>query len=236
MRPRPVIGSEKVEEQYPPLTLGTLASIGTRLALIVGAVLSGVAIWLGRNAEIDTTTDFSRPAAFAPNSPKVNSPGLLPDRTHHGTLNQPRNLNGLIVIILYYFNVSPEMGTPHALELLRMKPADATPKKIAELLDLPEEQVTLDRPLAELLVAEIDPEAKAKLIEELATESATPREIQTAARSLGMEAEELFILSARSCNAPHASAGTPRPSGAGGPSRGPSLCMELGFGPKSSIA
>src|SRR5262249_18726379 len=80
--------------------------------------------------------------------------------------------------------------------MLRMKPEDATPNTIAELLDIPVEKLTLDRPIFELFVGEIHPEVKARLIEELGTESATPREIQNVVRSLGIE-EELFILSRR---------------------------------------
>jgi hypothetical protein len=83
------------------------------------------------------------------------------------------------------------------MDMLRMKPEDATLYKIAELLDIPVEKVTLDQPLFELLVCEIHPEVKAALIAELGTESATPRDIQNAVRSLGIEENELFTLSRR---------------------------------------
>jgi hypothetical protein len=88
-------------------------------------------------------------------------------------------------------------GITHALELLRMRPEDATRDKIAELLDIPVERVALDQPLFELLVAEIHPEVKAGLIAALGTESATSRDIQNAVRSLGVEENEFFVLSRR---------------------------------------
>jgi hypothetical protein len=164
-----------------------------------GVVLTGLAVWLGRHAQIEYTIDLSRPPAYAPQAPNGNAPGLRADRTHQDALNQPRNLNGSVVMISSIIGDSSIVGTgiAHALELLRMQPEDATPNKIAELLDIPVEKVTLDQPLFELLVAEIHPEVKAGLIAELGTESATPREIRNAARSLGFEENELFVLSRR---------------------------------------
>src|SRR5262249_40555350 len=88
-------------------------------------------------------------------------------------------------------------GISHTIDMLRMRPEDATRNTIAELLGIPVEKVALDQPLFELLVGEIHPEVKAGLIAELGTESATPRDIQTAVRSLGIEENELYMLSRR---------------------------------------
>jgi hypothetical protein len=180
---------------YPPVTLGTLGRLGIRLGLIVGAVLTGVALWLGRHAEIGMTIDLSRPTAFAPKAPQAHAPGRLPDRQQEGLMNQPRSLNGRVVMVSSSICEDP-LTEIFAFDMLSKKPEDAT-RNIADLLGIPVERVALDQPLFELLVAEIQPEVKARLIEELGTESATPRDIQNAVRSLGIEENALFTLSRR---------------------------------------
>jgi hypothetical protein len=197
MSPRLSLGLKRPEDPYPRFTLGTLARIGIRLGLILGAVLTVLALWLGRHAEIDTMIDLSRPTAFAPKAPQAHAPGRLPDPRHEGLMNQPRNLNGRVVLVSPLIFDGFMNVTAHMLEILHMKPEDATRNKIAELVGIPIEKVTLDRPLFELLVAEIHPEVKAGLIAELGTKSATPREIQNAVRSLGVEENELFVFSRR---------------------------------------
>src|SRR4029079_10221078 len=88
-------------------------------------------------------------------------------------------------------------GIFRALELLRMNPEDATPRKIAEWLEVPGEEVNPDRPLVELLVGEVDPQVKARLIAELGTASATPGEIQDLARSLRIDNKRILTISKR---------------------------------------
>ena len=197
MSPRFSIGLKRPEDPYPRFTLGILAHMAIRLGWIVGTVLTGVALWLGRHAEIDTMIDLSRPTAFAPKVPQAHAPGLLPDRQQEGLMNQPRSLNGRVVMVSSVIFDGSSAGISHMMDMLLMKPEDATLYKIAELLDIPVEKVTLDRPLFELLVCEIHPEVKAGLIAELGTESATPRDIQNAVRSLGIEDNALFTLSQR---------------------------------------
>jgi hypothetical protein len=197
MSPRFSIGLKRPEEPYPCFTLGILARMAIRLGLILGAVLTGLALWLGRHAEIGTTIDLSRPTAFAPKAPQAHAPGRLPDRRREGNMNQPRNLSGRVVMVSPLLCDGHMTKNSHMFEMLCMKPEDATRDKIAELLGIPVEKVALDQPLFELLVAEIHPEVKAGLIAELGTESATPRDIQTAVRSLGIEDNALFVFSRR---------------------------------------
>jgi hypothetical protein len=197
MSPRFSLRSKTPEDPYPRFTLGILARMAIRLGWILGAVLTGIAFWLGRHAEIGTTIDLSRPTAFAPKAPQAHAPGLLPDRRHEGNLNQPRNLNGRVVLVSSVIFDGSAAGISHMMDMLRMKPEDATLYKIAELLDIPVEKVALDRPLFELLVCEIHPEVKAGLIAELGTESATPRDIENEVRSLGIEDNALFTLARR---------------------------------------
>jgi hypothetical protein len=197
MSPRFSLVSKTPEDPYPHFTLGILVRMGIRLGWIVGVVLTGLALWLGRHAETGTMVDLSRPTAFAPQAPQAKAPGLLPERRHEGILNQPRNFNGRVVLVSSVIFDGSAAGISHMMDMLLMKPEDATRDKIAELLDIPVEQVTLDRPLFELLVCEIHPEVKAALIAELGTESATPREIQNAVGSLGIEEDALFTLARR---------------------------------------
>ena len=204
MSPRFSLGSKTPEGPYPRFTLGILARMAIRLGWILGAVLTGLAFWLGRHAETGTTIDLSRPTAYAPQAPQAYALGRLPDRRYEGIMSQPRNLNGRVVLVSPFLCDSPRChvdpslaGISHTRDMLRMKPEDATPNRIADLLDVPVAKLALDQPLFELLVAEIHPEVKAGLIAELGTESATPREIHNAARSLGVEENELFVLSRR---------------------------------------
>jgi hypothetical protein len=204
MSPRYSIGSKTLEDPYPRFTLGILVRMGIRLGWIVGAVLTGVALWLGRHAETGTTIDLSRPTAFAPKAPQAHAPGRLPERRHEGNMDQPRNLDGRVVLVSPFIcdglccRGEPSLaGFSHTFRMLRMRPEDATRNKIAELLDVPVAKLALDQPLFELLVGEIHPEVKAALIAELGTESATPRDIDKAVRSLGIEEDALFTLSRR---------------------------------------
>src|SRR5262249_15844942 len=141
--------------------------------------------------------DLSRPTAFAPQVPQAHAPGRLPDRRREGNMNQPRNLSGRVVMVSPLLCDGLMTKNSHMFEMLCMKPQDATRDKIAELLGIPVEKVALDQPLFELLVAEIHPDVKAGLIAELGTASTTPREIQNAVRSLGIEENELFVFSRR---------------------------------------
>jgi hypothetical protein len=197
MSPRYSLGSKTPEDPYPRFTLGILARIGIRLGLIVGTVLTALALWLGRHAEIDTMIDLSRPTAFAPKAPQAHAPGRLPDPRHEGNMNQPRNLNGRIIMLSYPICDGSLTAISHTFDMLRMKPEDATRNTIAGMLGIPVERVALDQPRFEILVAEIQPDVKARLIAELGTESATPRDIQSAVRSLGIEEDALFTLSRR---------------------------------------
>jgi hypothetical protein len=174
-------GSQSSEETYLPIALGILVKIGKRLRFIVGGVLVGLAIWLGGHARTDNTTDATVP----------------PEQWEDDAFNQPRNLQGRVVVIAPTLQEDPMIALGNAPELLRLDSESATPPKIAALLSIPVEKVTPDRPLLELLIGEIDPALKAKLIAELGTENATPGEIHTAARTLGMEETKLFILSRR---------------------------------------
>src|SRR5262249_60414869 len=135
---------------------------------------------------------------------QAHAPGRLPDRQYEGIMSQPRNLNGRVVLVSPFLCDSPRCrvdpslaGISHTRDMLRMKPEDATPNRIAELLDVPVAKLALDQPLFELLVCEIHPEVKAALIAELGTESATPRDIDKTVRSLGIEDNALFTLSRR---------------------------------------
>src|SRR5262249_28486226 len=102
-----------------------------------------------------------------------------------------------VVMISTIIGDNSVLGLDRALQLLRMKPEDATSERIAQVLDLPNDKIAPDRPLLELLVAEIHPEHKTTLITELGTGCATPREIEGAARSLGIKDHDLFVLPRR---------------------------------------
>jgi hypothetical protein len=174
-------GSQSSDDTYLPIVLGILVNIGKRLGFIVVGALTGLAIWLGGHARTDKTADATVP----------------PEQRKDDAFDQRRNLHGRVVIIAPTLQdqENPMIVLEHALELLRLDSESATPPKITELLGIPVEKVTPDRPLLELLIGEIDPALKAELIAELGTESATAGQIQGAARSLGIEGKKLFILS-----------------------------------------
>jgi hypothetical protein len=174
-------GPQSSEETYLPIALGILVNIGKRLGFIVGGALTGLAIWLAGHARTDKTADATVP----------------PEQWEDDAFNQPHNLQGRVVIIAPTLQEDPMMVLGNAPELLRLDSESATPQKIAALLSIPVEKVTPDRPLLELLIGEIDPALKAKLIAELGTENVTPGEIHTAARTLGIEENKLFILARR---------------------------------------
>jgi hypothetical protein len=188
MSPLFSLGSQNPDDPDPPALLGILGHLAKRLGLIVAAVLTGLVIWL-----VGVASTHKRTAL----SPSDADERVPPDLGHDRTFNRPRNLNGKVVIIFHRYFDNPLMGNHKAFELLRMKPEDATRPAIAGLLGIPVEQVAPDRTLVELLIAEMDPELKARLIAELGAESATPQEIQAAVRSLGIEEKNLFIISRR---------------------------------------
>jgi hypothetical protein len=189
MSPRFSFESRNSKDHFPAAILGFLINVGKRLGLIASAAITGVTIWLGCPARTDKTMDPTRPDAAVSRR--------LPEGRHKDPFHQPRNLHGRVIMILSFDHDESIWGIFRALELLRMKPEDATPRKIAEWLEVPVEEVNPDRPLVELLVAEVDPQVKARLIAALGTASATPGEIQAAARTLGIDHKRILTIPQR---------------------------------------